>query len=237
MIKYSSAIALYILIVFQLDAQYLEKEQTVKEGHPIYNNTLIGKLDVSNVVNPRDPSILMSLEYQFKQGVSFTQEFGAVISARGTENTDHGLKGFKAREELRFYLRPIDFEEGMAYLSLNGMLRFLNMGDQVTLGYGCADGDYWSCDFVKSATNDVKTMRYGGAAKIGIIKPVTDRLTLEADVGLSLQYNDVVDDFHKDITLFFDNNAAFSEWVGWWMEPVFAARIGYVIGKKSTDNP
>jgi hypothetical protein len=228
--KYISFMVFTLVILFSSSAQYIEGDSV--KTHTILQNKISAKIDVSNVVNPRDPSLLMSLEYQYKEGVSFTQEFGLVMDARGTEGSDDGLKGFKAREELRFYLKTTNFEDGIAYLSINGLLRFLNMGDQVILGYGCEDGDYWSCDFVKGPSTDVKTMRYGGAAKVGIIKPVTDRLTLEADVGLSLQYNNVVDDYHTDITLFFDNNSAYNEWVGWWMEPVFAARIGYVIGKK-----
>lgn len=211
-------------------SQYLEPQQ--RDEHPLMDNLWNAKVDVSNIVNPKDPSLLMSLEYMFNNNLSFSQELGGILGNRQSEDSYGGFKGVKVREELRMYLTPLSFENGYTYISVNALYRFLNMGNRVTLGYDCTDDSQNSCSYLKQATTDLKSSKYGGAVRFGMMKPVSSRLTLEADFGLSLQYQNLTNDYHQDVHIFMNNSFLNQEQTGWSFEPSFSAKIGFVLSKK-----
>ena len=77
-------VSLLPLFAASLYAQYQEPQ---KEDHPLTANRLILKGDFANAVNPKDPSVLLSLEYQFRTWVSFTQEVGVVAAVGGGDGS------------------------------------------------------------------------------------------------------------------------------------------------------
>lgn len=227
-------ILIIIWSLWLLTAGAQAKEEPIsKADHPLAANKLNLKLDAANVVNPVDPSILLSLEYQFRTWVSFSQEVGTVMAVRDESGlVENGWLGFKLREELRFYLNTGSSENALGYLSFNALYRYLSLGESVTIGYGCEDSWQGSCDYLMASQSDVISHRYGGGVKVGLIKPVGDRLTIEADLGMNLLYLQLDRQETEGVTYYYNNDFLSDDQRGWRYEPSFNARIGYVLFKR-----
>lgn len=206
-------------------------EDTSREEHPLSANKLVLKVDLANAVNPSDPSALLSIEYQFRTWVSFTQEVGMVTGIRGEHSEGPHYAGYKLREELRLYVDPGLAGDALGYVSFNATYRHLNLDENVTLGYDCWSDFMGSCEYLKFGESNLKSHRYGGTIRLGLARPVTNRLVMEADVGLGLSYMTLNRQENRDVTFFYPNNYLFDEQKGWHIQPSFSAKIGYVLSK------
>jgi len=222
-------VSLLPLFAASLYAQYQEPQ---KEDHPLTANRLILKGDFANAVNPKDPSVLLSLEYQFRTWVSFTQEVGVVTEVRSEETVGDKYLGFKAREELRFYYQPGSSEEALWYFSVNAMYRYLKVDEPVTVGYGCTSDWTSSCDYLRFYDEETSSHRYGGGFRMGISKSVSPRLTLEGDIGLNMMYLLLNRRQEGNVTYFFRDDFFFNNERGLRLQPTLSAKVGYVLMKR-----
>ncbi len=190
-------------------------------------NKMIAKIEVGNIINPVDPTLLLALEFPLNERVSFSQELGLVMGYRGDQSILDEFIGFKVREELRFYFDNMSFGEARPFLSLSGMYRFMTITQAGNVGYGCTSGDLWSCDFLQQAEEAIDSHQFGGALKFGFVKTVLPRLTLEGDAGLSLRYLNFQDNQGSDVTYFFRNDVNLNQTSGASVVPVFSIKIGY----------
>jgi|GEM_PF-1655745 len=229
------ALIIYFSVYCSLGLMAQLAEDSVRDAHPISFNKVNLKVDATNMINPQDPSFMMSVEYQFKPWVSITQEVGKVLTTRGPESPDEDVVGYKFREELRFYFSP-HRENSLTYVSINSLFRYMNVGQQITVGYGCTDSWKGSCDYLQQARSNLKSYRYGGSLRMGMIKPVTDRIFIEADLGWTVYYHQLSRDNQKaGATYFFNDSFLNREQAGWRLTPSFNARIGFVLVKRTKD--
>ncbi|MEQ8583314.1 hypothetical protein [Marinoscillum sp.] len=232
MMKYL-LVSLLMLLVTSLSAQYQDRQ---KEDHPLAANRLILKGDFANAVNPKDPSVLLSLEYQFRTWVSFTQEVGMVADVRNNESTEDEYLGFKVREELRFYYQPGNSEEALWYFSVNAMYRYLKVDERLTAGYGCTSSWTGSCDYLRFYDEETRSHRYGGGFRLGITKSVSPRLTLEGDIGMNMMYLLLDRRQEENVTYFFRDDFFFNNERGLRLQPTFSAKVGYVLMRRPQAN-
>ncbi|MFY0606972.1 MAG: hypothetical protein JXR10_09660 [Cyclobacteriaceae bacterium] len=188
---------------------------------------LILKVDVGNIVNPIDPTLLLALEVPLSKSVSFSQELGLVTGFRSEVNIFDEFIGFKVREEMRVYIDWMSKENGKAFMSINAMYRFMDFTPDGNLGVGCADGDYWSCQYIKQIDGPIRSHKIGGEIKFGYQMNVTPRMTLEGDAGLRVSELIYSSDSGEDVIFFFDTNYPTEQETGFSTTPVFSIKIGY----------
>lgn len=230
--NYKVLLTVLILVSGRLcDAQVGQEE---KSQHPVSANAVTLKGDLTNIVNVNDPALLLSIEYQFRTWVSFTQEAGVLFDVN-EDSSPESFSGYKIRDELRAYFHPLAFENGLMYVGVNALYRSMNLGENITVGYGCQNGWMYSCDYLKSMGREVKSQKIGGGLRLGMIKPMGQRLTLEADIGCSLTYHDLgVAQEPSGVTYFTDDALLNWDPEGWWLRPSFNARLGIVLFKRKT---
>ncbi|MEQ8473267.1 MAG: hypothetical protein RIC35_18875 [Marinoscillum sp.] len=203
---------------------FSQKSDSVNLRNPFYL-----KLDISNVVNPIDPGILMGLELKFKEKFSFTQEFGWILSLKDEDNIKQEFTGFKVREEFRVYKGFNDWA-GQYYFGVNAFYRYINLRDRVTLGTNCSEKFSWSCDYVRYDVQEITVHQFGGAFKIGLQKNVASNILIEVDVGLGIQNVSRSEFSNPGEMVDYEFNRVYGEdYLGTRSYPTFNAKVGYQI--------
>jgi len=193
----------------------------------VSKGALIAKIEVANLINPVDPTLLLALEYQFHDKMSLSQELGVITGFRGETNLLDDFIGFKLREEFRLYFnKSVLPDELFSYLSVSGGYRFMNLQRTGNVGIGCTGEDLWSCDYIRQLNEPVNSHRFDGTLKIGIIKSVLPKITLEGDVGLRFSYLNFQVEDEEDLVFFFDSNTN-DQKEGFSVLPVVSIKIGY----------
>lgn len=186
------------------EAQYLENDSV----SDLFSQDLINaKVDFSNIINPVDPSLLVSVEWLMTPQVSLSQEAGLVTGLRLAEETTH-FKGVKVREELRYYMAAFG-GDNRVYGSFNVSYRYLGVNDRYTLGYGC--DEFENCDYYRSFNGTIKTDRYAAQMRLGLNSRLSDRLFMEIDFGFGMQQYDLRRSSALDEGRFMENNRFFEE--------------------------
>lgn len=211
-------------------AQYDESED-LKNNHPLTLNELTAKLELANIVNPNDPAVIGAVEYQYKPWRSFSQEVGFIVGLRGFEEEDD-VFGVKIREEWRSYFASHLITDGLMYISGSVQYRYLEARESTTVGYGCGSDWKWSCTYLRGVESLVKTHRYGGSLRIGVMKYLSPHLVIEADLGFAMQNMMIIFDDHGADQIFNDDNFFNQNQEGWRISPMFSAKVGYVFKRK-----
>lgn len=186
------------------------------------------KADFTNLINPQDPSLLLSVEYYVHPAISLNHEFGYVLDIV-TEDEGDAFQGFKTRHEFRWYFTQGEDPSDRFYTSVNFQYRYLAVDDRYTLGYECDSG---GCEYLKNFMGKIQTDRYVVQFRLGLQSHLTRRLILECDAGIGVQYYDVRrSSIHNG--RFMESNRLFSE-EDFGRKPYLSisGKLGYVLFKK-----
>ncbi len=189
------------------------------------------KLDVSNIINPIDPTLLLALEYRFNAKLSFSQEAGIITGSRRNEDITDGFIGFKVREELRYYWESDIAENVQPYLGFSAAYRYMTLRERGNVGYGCSNSSLWSCDYIQELNDPVTSHLIGGLIRMGLLTYVMPRLSLEGDFGFSMSYLSFDRNHGKNVTYFFDESMVNEQPRGFNLLPNFSIKVGYLLGQ------
>lgn len=196
------------------------------------DDRMILKGDFFNVVNPEDPSLLLSLEYFLNPWLSISQEAGIVAGVLSQDDPE-SFFGLKSRQEVRYYFS--EFGESRIYVSLNWMYRYLEVRDEYILAFGC--GDFGDCDYYQNYQGKIKTDRSAGQLRFGLSGKLSNKITLEADLGLGLRNYTTRGDFFDDARFVEEDRFLNEDQFGWASFITLSGKLGWVIWKRRTKNP
>lgn len=218
-------------LILLVSGLHLVAQNSDMSVNPTVSDQLILKLDLSQAINPVDPSILLGVEYRPFDSYSFTTELGWIQELRGESNSSI-QQGFKIREELRKYIGASGQEKVNGYFGISLFYRNVEVDDEFSYGFGC-DGPRFTCDYIKYQNANIQTHRYGGILKLGMLSTQTDRWLIEADIGFGFLY--LLRRTSSPLeggTVYTNDSFYHGDNLGWSAAPTFNARIGYVLSKK-----
>lgn len=164
------------------------QHDSVKNEVNFQNTDLLNfKVDFTNLINPQDPSLLVSVEYFLTKNFSANHEAGYIVSVNSSDRGEilDAFTGFKTRHELRWFVANENNRNVRPYASVNFQYRYLAIEDRFTLGYEC-DGS-GNCEYLKNFIGEVKTDRYVVQVRFGLQSHLSERLIFEFDAGLGYQ--------------------------------------------------
>lgn len=178
---------LLILLGLALPLSLFAQEDSLTETKSADKGMVNIKVDYANLINPIDPTLLVSLEYYLRPSFSISPEFGYIGQLPNKEYDDR-FSGWKFRQEFRYYLSGMVDESTITYISINLMYRSLQARGDYIVGYGCnASGR--GCEYYQNLNGSVANNRFAALLRFGIFSYLSDRIFLEFDYGAGLRYN------------------------------------------------
>ncbi len=139
------------------------------------------KIDLLNVLNPIDPSVLVSIEhFPSNQKISLIHEAGVVVDIRQYEQVDL-VKSFKTRHELRYYFEGLFENTGIPvpYVSADIQYRYLVVNERYVLGYQCEE----DCNYYRNFKGNIPTNMWTYQVRFGSQTSFGKRLVFDVNFG------------------------------------------------------
>lgn len=151
----------------------------------VHSPFLIAKFDLANLVNFRDPSVLVGVEvFPFNRWVSIGQQIGFVTNFYDDDAIEV-VSSLKYRGELRTYFNPANNDPKALNVFMAGSYQYraLTIRDNYILGYEC-DGD---CLYYQNFDEGIPTTRHVYQMHMGLQSRI-NRMVFETGAGIGMSH-------------------------------------------------
>lgn len=214
-----NSIAFLLLLTLSAAAFSQALDSNKVEFYPL----LSARVDFLNIINPKDPSLLFSVEVSpFVRWMSVVQEAGIVVGLR-LPYTEEIVSSFKYRSELHFFLDVTS--DLRAYIGGDFQYRGLTIRDKYIFGYDCSGDD---CVYYRKYEDELPIQRYTYQYRVGG-QFWSNRFLFDVNVGIGQSYTKIDDASLSKGVIIEQNNYLNQSDLGWNYVITFSAKIGYII--------